>query len=407
MAEAAPAPPTVISWNLTRRCGLRCPHCYIDAAGRLRGGADELSTDECLSIVDQVAETAPGCLLILTGGEPLLRADLATIAARASRAGLFPVVGTSGVGLDEARLDELSAAGITGLSVSIDSVDPGPHDRFRGMRGAHESTVDAVRRSVARGLHVVIQHSLMAFNAGELPRTVAFAAELGAAVINVFYLVCTGRGERLTRLSAEVYEASLEQVAALRRQYAGRLIVGARCAPQFARITAACGEGEGLLGGCPAGNSYLRIAPDGAVTPCPYLPTPVGSLRESTLAELWAGDAMSALRSPLLEGRCGRCEYGSACGGCRARALAEGQGLMGEDPICAFEPTGVVEVVEVAVEPLWSEEATAMLRRIPAFVRGRVERRVLAACRERGIELVTPEVMAELKPGGLPFGRPR
>jgi AdoMet-dependent heme synthase len=399
------APPSVISWNLTRRCGLSCPHCYIDAAGRRRGGADELSSAECLGIVDQVAEMAPGALLILTGGEPLLRHDLAEIARRAAGAGLFPVVGTSGVGLDDARLDELVAAGITGLSVSLDSVDPVPHDRFRGMRGAHRATVEAVRRSVDRGVHVVLQHSLMAFNAGELPAMVAFAAELRVAVINVFYLVCTGRGERLTRLSAEVYEASLVELAELRRRYEGRLIVGARCAPQFARVA---GDRQSLLGGCPAGSSYLRIAPDGSVTPCPYLPQAVGTLREATLAELWSSETMAALRSPSLEGRCGRCEYEQSCGGCRARALAEGGDLMGEDPICTFEPTGVVvEVESVAAEPVWREDAKVMLGRIPGFIRGRVERRVIAACRERGIAVVTPELMAELKPGGLPFGRPK
>ena len=396
-------PPSVISWNLTRRCGLGCPHCYIDAVGRRRGGADELDTTGCLEIVDQVAALAPGALLILTGGEPLLRRDLARIAGRAAGAGLFPVVGTSGVGLDDARLDELIGAGIAGLSVSLDSVHEAQHDRFRGRRGAHRATVEAARRSVGRGVHVVIQHSLMAFNADELPAMVAFAEELGAAVINVFYLVCTGRGERLTKLSPDVYEASLVRLAELRRRYDGRLIVGARCAPQFARVMG----GDSGVGGCPAGTSYLRIAPDGSVTPCPYLPRSVGTLREATLAELWESEPMAALRSPSLEGRCGRCEYGESCGGCRARALAEGAGLMGEDPICAFEPTGLVEERPVVSEPVWREDAKVTLGRIPRFIRGRVERRVVAACRERGIAVITPELMAELKPGGLPFGRPK
>jgi AdoMet-dependent heme synthase len=436
----APSGPSIVSWNLTARCDLRCPHCYIDAVGRRRGSRDELDLERCRDVVEQVAELSPGCMLILTGGEPLLRDDLESIAAAAAEGGLFPVVGTNGLGLTEARVRSLLAAGVSGVSVSIDSDQAERHDRFRGLPDAWSATIAGAKTARALGLHLVVQHSLMAFNAGRLPEMAALAEQLGAAVFNVFYLVCTGRGERLTRLDPQQYERSLVELAGLRRIYEGRMIVGARCAPQFARVAVEqAGEGEaaaaGFVGGCPAGTHYLRIAPDGAVTPCPYMPRPVGQLGEHRLSEVWASAPLLArLRDEQPTGRCGQCEFGSICGGCRARALAEVGDLMAEDPICTHEPAPDSDSASVKSQPLtppgecqvatsdteggryggevraelsWSPEAEAMLAGIPAFVRGRVAKRVEARCREQGITQVTPEVMAELRPRGLPFGRHR
>ncbi len=137
--------PHVVAWNLTRRCDLACAHCYI-AAGAWHSDADELSTSRCLEIVDQILEVNSSPMLILSGGEPLLRTDLETIAAHAHAGGATVVVGTNGLGLTDERIGSLKAAGVSGVAVSVDSLDSTYHDRFRHGVGALADTLAAVER---------------------------------------------------------------------------------------------------------------------------------------------------------------------------------------------------------------------------------------------------------------------
>src|SRR5437879_11027812 len=127
--------PHVVAWNLTKRCNLECAHCYI-AAGPSESAAAELDTPDCLAIVDQLLAVNPAPLLILSGGEPLLRRDLGEIAHYASANGATVVVGTNGTLLTDERIAALQAAGVRGVAVSVDSLRPSYHDNFRHGRGA-------------------------------------------------------------------------------------------------------------------------------------------------------------------------------------------------------------------------------------------------------------------------------
>src|SRR6266487_1933682 len=122
--------PHVVAWNLTRRCNLECAHCYISAGPR-ESATSELETAEALRIVDELLAVNPAPLLILSGGEPLLRADLTHIAGYASQHGATVVVGTNGTLLTDERVAALKAAGVRGVAVSIDSLRPTYHDNFR------------------------------------------------------------------------------------------------------------------------------------------------------------------------------------------------------------------------------------------------------------------------------------
>ena len=131
----------VISWNLTKKCNLRCEHCYISAGRITREEAqDELSTEECLAVVDDICEVNPSALLILTGGEPLLRKDVFEIAGYASERGLWPVVGTNGVLVTHVLAERMIDAGIRGMALSLDALDAATHDRFRMVEGAWQNT---------------------------------------------------------------------------------------------------------------------------------------------------------------------------------------------------------------------------------------------------------------------------
>jgi radical SAM protein with 4Fe4S-binding SPASM domain len=405
----------VVAWNLTRRCNLECAHCYI-SAGPTETAADELTTAECLRIAGEILELNSAPMLILSGGEPLLREDLPVIAEFAASRGATVVVGTNGTMLTDARITALKNAGVTGVAVSIDSLDSRRHDSFRHGRGSLEATTEALGRLREHRLDFIIQTTATKGNRGELGRIIEWAAAEGAVSFNLYFLVATGRGARLSDLTPAQYEELLDALVGYHRQYLGRMMVRAKCAPHFMRLLHQRAPESPILAyetRCPCGVQYCRITPDGLLTPCPYMPTPAGDLRRDSFAAVWRDSPLlSALRpaqgAPArLEGKCGRCEYRALCGGCRARALALEGSYLAADPSCAYEPTGEVAVIErlrsvtygmpAAPALRWSPEATARLARIPSFVRGVVVRRIEDYARERGAAEVTVELMAEVR----------
>lgn len=406
MIEPA-AIPHVVAWNLTRRCNLACAHCYI-AAGGWHTDADELPTEECLRILDQVLAVNPGVLLILSGGEPLVRSDLEQIAAHATGAGATVVVGTNGTSLTRRRIESLQRSGVTGVAVSVDSLDPTYHDRFRHGPGALADTLAAVDRLREAELDFVVQTSLTRGNRRDLSDIAAWAADRGAVSFNVYFLVETGRGERMRGLSPEENDEVLRELLELGASYRGRMLVRSKCQPQIMRHAHQGAAGSTLLHyatRCPCGVQYCRITPEGKVTPCPYMPAVAGDLKERSFADIWNGSPLfGLLRRGELGGRCGRCEYRRVCGGCRARAYARDGDFLGEDASCAYEPAGGAAVVEPRAgqvygtpheepEMAWTREARERIDRVPSFVRGVVMRRVEEYARRRGERTITVEIL--------------
>ncbi|MEE9202684.1 MAG: radical SAM protein, partial [Dehalococcoidia bacterium] len=381
-----PAPsfqPSLVSWNLTSACNLRCSHCYLDAGHRLEG---ELATDECCHIIDQMAALGTE-MVILTGGEPLLRKDIFAIARYASQKGILVVMGTNGVLIDEEVASSLKDSGLQGVGISLDSLHAQRHDSFRGVKGCWEGAVRGIDACVKQGLQVIVQTTATQWNYEEIPAMIDFAQSKGAVAFNLYYLVCTGRGEGLADITPQQYEESLAYVVEAQAHHPG-IMVRAKCAPHANRIAHQRGAPLMASAGCPAGTSYLRITPEGQVTPCPYLPLVAGNLREVGLREIWEGSSiLRELREPRLEGRCGACEYARVCIGCRARAWATGGAVMGEDPWCSYQPGGgsPLLVDEVA----WTPEAESRLQRIPSFIRGRVKLAIEAQARGKGYTLIT------------------
>ena len=404
--------PHVVAWNLTRRCNLACAHCYI-AAGPTESASGELPTPDCLRIVDEILAVNPSPMLILSGGEPLLRVDLEEIAHAASSRGATVVVGTNGTGLTTARIAALKKAGVRGVAVSVDSLRPSYHDNFRHGRGSLEETQAAVGRLREQRVDVVIQTTVTKGNRAELERLVAWAAAEGAVAFNCYFLVATGRGEALGRgdLSPADYETVLADLARWQRDYRGQLMVRAKCAPHFMRHVHQIDPESPVLNyetRCPCGTQYCRITPDGKLTPCPYLPEEAGDLNRMSFGEIWrTAPLFQQLRTGSLGGKCGACEYRRLCGGCRARAFALEGDVLAEDPSCSYEPSGAVPVIErlravtygadVTPALTWSDAARTRIERIPSFVRGVVVQRVEDFARRRGLREVTPELLAEIR----------
>ncbi len=397
----------LIAINLTRRCNLACEHCYMDAETRLEGGEGELSTEEVKSLLDEIASRSNETMVVLTGGEPLIRKDIEILVNHGSQLGLSVVIGTNGVLLDETRIKSLKAAGAMGVGISLDSLDPTHHDGFRGCTGSWEKTLNGMELCRQNDLPFQVHFSVTEKNAHEVPSMIDFTKASGAHVLNIFFLVCTGRGESMSDITPYRYEQVLQQLVEAQEQTED-LIIRARCAPHYKRVayqhnpesTLTRAEGyEG--GGCLAGLHYCRITPEGAVTACPYISDEDGNIRKESFWQIWDNaPTFKLLRNPTLNGKCGQCEFQKLCVGCRARPLAMGGTLMDADPWCSHTPSGIAMIEPLVVEnnsPVaWSSEAEKRLERVPGFLRKMVRKRAEAHVAELGESLVTTEHMATL-----------
>ena len=401
-----------ISWNLTKRCNLNCDHCYLDA--EFRGGirTDELNTEQCFSVVDQIAEVNPNAFLILTGGEPLLRPDIYDIIRYAADKKFMVVLGTNGTMINHENARKIKEAGAHGVGISIDSMVAEKHDKFRGVQGAWGNSTTAFDILNEVGVDFLIQMSVSDMNYKEIPDVVAFAEEKGAIAFNLYFLICTGRGQGNTDISNEAYEQAMKLLYDQQVKYAGRLMINSKCAPQYKRVVYE-NDPDSVYqrtysGGCPAATHYSRITPEGNLTPCPFIEESVGNLKTDSFKDLWYNSKlMRELRNRKgLEGKCGTCEFSSMCSGCRARAFAETGNYMAEDPSCDYEPGthGGKEItlkiedtlgLEVEYAIPWTPEAAQRLERIPSFARGMVIKGVEKYAQERGFKEVDDVIMKQ------------
>jgi radical SAM protein with 4Fe4S-binding SPASM domain len=345
--------PLVMSYNVTRECNMKCSHCYINATDKKL--EDELSTAEAKKVIDQIYQVSSP-LLILSGGEPLLRKDIFELIEYGSKKGLKIGLGSNGYLIDDAVAKKLKDAGIATVSISLDSNIPSQHDEFRGVPGAWQRSVDACKALRKYGVLVQVNTTLTHDNYNQIDDIMTLAESIGVENFHLFFLVPTGRGVKLEDISPQKYEDMITNTFA--KVHKHRLNVKPSCAPQFMRIA----QGMGLdmrqwMRGCLAGLHYCRIYPNGDVTPCPYLPIKLGNLREQSFKEIWFNsEVFKNLRDPSsLKGKCGKCEYKNLCGGCRARAYGlsndfidycgdmnvpgvQRKDYLTEDPWCVYQP---------------------------------------------------------------------
>ena len=345
--------PLVISWNVTRKCNLKCSHCYINATSQQL--KNELTTEEGKNLIDQICEVSRP-LLILSGGEPLLRPDIYELVRYGASKGLKMGLGSNGSLIDANAAKRLKEAGIETVSISLDSHIPEQHDEFRGVRGSWEKAVNAIKALQQNGVLVQVNTTLTQQNYDQIDDIMSLAENIGVENFHLFFLVPTGRGVKMTDISPAKYESMIKTTFAKVAKH--KLNVRPSCAPQFMRIAKDMGlDMSRWIRGCLAGLYYCRIYPNGDVTPCPYLPIKLGNIREKSFKEIWFNsDMFKTLRNfDALKGKCGVCEHRAVCGGCRARAyglssdfidycgdLHEPAELKGdyltEDPWCVYQP---------------------------------------------------------------------
>jgi putative heme d1 biosynthesis radical SAM protein NirJ2 len=327
----------MISWNTTNQCNMLCEHCYRDAGDRLE---DELTTREGMHLIDEI-KAAGFHMMILSGGEPLMRPDIFDLAQHAVSRGLRTVMGTNGTLITPEVAGRLKSAGLSACAVSLDSIHAEENDRFRKMPRAFELAVQGMQHLKEAGIPFQINTTVMDWNVGQLEALSDKAVELGAQGHHIFFLVPTGRGVDIEQeaLRVQDYERTLNRI--MEKQTKIKIEIKPTCAPQFVRIAKSKGISTRFSKGCLAGTSYCIISPRGDVQPCAYLNLPLGNVKSSSFIDIWRNaPVFQRLRLHQLGGKCGQCEYGDSCGGCRARAYYYNGDFMAQDDWCLYRPAG-------------------------------------------------------------------
>lgn len=324
----------LISWNTTKKCNLYCKHCYRES-GPDEDTVKELSTEEGKKLIDEIKK-AGFRILILSGGEPLLREDIYELVAKTKAAGLVPAMGSNGTLLTKEAANELKKSGLGGIAISVDSMDAAYHDEFRGVKGAFDLTQAGIENALAAGLRVQINLTLTENNQDEFEKIVDYYEKIGVHAIHPFFLVPTGRALSMEEegLRSQAYFGMIKKI--LEKQHSTKLELKPTCAPQFMPMAKEMGLEQRFTRGCLAGIAYCCILPKGEVNICPYLPIEVGNVREKPFDEIWRDSEIFAqLRDyKNYEGECGKCQYINICGGCRARAYYYKGNYMAEEPWC-------------------------------------------------------------------------
>jgi len=342
--------PFLVIWETTRACALSCVHCRADAIPRR--DPRELTTAEAFGLLDQVrAFGDPAPLLVLTGGDPMWRKDLAEIVRHGAGIGLTVALTPSGTAMcTRQRLEELKDAGLSRVAVSLDGPDPETHDAFRRVKGSYGYTLKIIEAVVDLGLPLQINSTVSRLTLPHLRRMAERVSEFPLALWAVFFLVQTGRGAGLEPISAAECEEVLVFLDALQR----RAPFGIKTteAPHYRRVQAqqaalypppAREPGRRQLRAPRAvndGNGFVFVDHVGEVYPSGFLPIRCGNARDGRLVEAYReNDFFRRLRDPdALAGRCGRCEFRAVCGGSRSRAFAATGDAFADDPLCAYDP---------------------------------------------------------------------
>jgi radical SAM protein with 4Fe4S-binding SPASM domain len=385
------APPLrLLFWETTTACNLACVHCRrLDVGCEL--AKNDLTTEQARAMISSLPQTGSP-ILVFSGGEPLMRHDLFQLAEHARSVGLPTALATNGTIMDQAIARRIIDVGFRRVSMSFDGPDPATHDKFRGIDGAFESSLRGFRTLRSEGMSMQINCSVSRHNVNKLDAIYRMALDEGADALHIFMLVPVGCGMQLDEkvmLSADEYEAALNWIYDRSRE--GRIHLKATCAPHYFRILRQRAKADGtamptvsghpmtrpggppgahsgghpggqpsggghpgghpsgghpggdmtaMTKGCLAGQAVCFVSHTGEVFPCGYLPVSSGNVKTKPLPEIWRESAIFAdLRDAgNLKGKCGVCEYGKVCMGCRARAFGRTGDYLAPEPSCNHTP---------------------------------------------------------------------
>jgi len=348
----------VVVWNTTNRCNLECVHCYAGAESEPKAG--ELTTAEGKRLLDDLADYgAP--VVLFSGGEPMVREDLAELVAYAADAGIRPVLSTNGTLLTADRARELKEAGLAYAGVSVDGLAE-RNDEFRGVDGAFRAAVEGIETCLEVGLKTGLRYTVTRQNVDDLDGVVDLLSDVGLDRFCFYHLSYSGRGETLdsvdldtaerrevvTRIcdrTLEAHRSGDEIETLLVGNYADAAYIVEYARREFGDDAARrVYERLQRNGGDPTGERVAAVDCLGNVHPTQFWRTySLGNVRDRPFSDIWEDEDNPLLRAVRnrpgnLTGKCADCRYKGICrGGSRLRALAADNGLFGPDPQCYLE----------------------------------------------------------------------
>ena len=350
--------PFVLAWEITRACALSCLHCRAEA--QPKPDPRQLTNEEALSLVDEIAEMG-NPILVVTGGDPLMRRDAFDILTYAVQKGLRTSLTPSATALvTRENLARVRETGVSRVAISLDGPSAEVHDRFRGFRGSFDRTRQIMRDVIEAGLSLQINTTVSRYNLPVLEQMPDIVAQAQAVQWSVFFLVPTGRGKESDMISAEDHERLFNWLYDLSRS--APFDVKSTAAPAYRRVAVQRAQKEQHNGadgrpiagagyrfqdglhrptlGVNDGNGFCFVSHVGEVCPSGFLPLSAGNVRSQGLADLYRNSKLFRdLRDPAkLKGKCGVCDFRSVCGGSRARAWAVNGDYLAEDPSCVYSP---------------------------------------------------------------------
>jgi 12,18-didecarboxysiroheme deacetylase len=344
----------VVVWNATRRCNLRCIHCYSQSADIDYKG--ELSTTEGIRLIDNLADFGTPVLLF-SGGEPLLREDLLALVTHARKKGIRAVISTNGTLINDTVAASFRDAGLSYVGISIDGLQE-VHDRFRGMQGAFDKAMEGVRACRRVGVKVGFRFTINKMNVNEIPGVFDLLEKEGVPRICFYHLVYTGRATQLVEedldhaAARSTVDLIINATAALHKKgfaaevltvdnHADGVYLYLRMLKEKSERAAQVLELLRMNGGNSSGVGIACVSWDGSVHPDQFWRHySAGNVRTRPFGDIWGlpGDRLLANlrnRKELLIGRCGRCAWKDICNGnLRERAEAAHQDVWAEDPAC-------------------------------------------------------------------------
>ncbi|GBE03576.1 MAG TPA: radical SAM protein [Nitrospirae bacterium] len=344
--------PKWIAWEITRRCNFNCVHCRSSSEMEAKGHPD-FPTEEAYRVLDDIAGYAKP-VIVLSGGEPLLRSDVFDIAKYGTNKGLRMCLATNGSLVTEENCLKMKEAEIKMVSLSLDGSTAAVHDNFRNQEGAFDGVMNAAELFNRHGIKFLINSSFTKRNQDEISKVYKLAKKLGATAWYMFMIVPTGRGEDMMNelISKEDYEELLEWHYEMEKEEKD-LLVRPTCAPHYYRVILQKQKKDGEkferrslkfstggAKGCIAGQVIALIDVDGNVLPCSYFPKSGGNIREQSFKDIWENSELFLQMRDFkkYKGKCGSCEYINVCGGCRARAYAVTGDYLDEEPFCGYIP---------------------------------------------------------------------
>lgn len=343
--------PKWIAWETTQKCNLRCVHCRCSSDADSSEG--DFTTKEGKKLLDEIADFSKP-VVVLSGGEPLLRKDIFELAGYGASLGLRMCMATNGALVDDDICRKMEQTDIKMVSLSLDGGSAAVHDDFRQCPGAFDGVVRAATLFRNNGRKFLINSSFTRRNQHDIANTFRLSKRLGATAWYMFMIVPTGRGENIMNelITKEDYEEILDWHYRQEREEHD-ILMRPTCAPHYYRIVPQKNKAEGVAferrsltfstgggKGCIAAQSICLIDCFGNVKPCSYFQRIAGNIKQTSFREIWErSEIFRNLRDfKSYKGKCGQCEYLGVCGGCRARADAIYGDYMAEEPFCNYMP---------------------------------------------------------------------